>query len=114
MSAKSVAFETIARIADVEVRQLPDLSPDDFSMSDWDCMEYATAVDIRESLMGAYQRAGANTICPKCHRYARGLFFEKGARLPSVFRCEYDNSVWHNAGADEGLFDRILKKYNAR
>lgn len=115
MSDKSIALDVIAKIADVEVSQLPSsLSPSDFSASDWQAvLEYATAVDIRESLVGVYQRSGANTICPKCHRYARGMFFERGSRSPSVFRCEYDNTVWYNSGADEGLVDRTLRRYNA-
>lgn len=114
MSDEYNALKFIATSAGIHISQLPPLQPSDFSASDWRAvLYYANGTEVRECLMWVYQRAGVSVVCPNCNRYAGNVFFQRGRQLPTVFRCEYENLVWHDKTANEDLVSKVVKRYNA-
>jgi hypothetical protein len=77
------------------------MSPEVFACSDWEWVGmYQSAQDVRECLMGAWERRGAGAVCPACGRYAYHAFFLGGGGLPDAFECAYCGCLFGSAEAD--------------
>jgi hypothetical protein len=95
------AVRTIAKIAGVNVSQLPPLTPEDFRVSDWRWLEHATGQDIRDSLCDVWHKMGAKIVCPRCHSYATQVFFDgRFDKIPKIFWCGYERYLWHDGASD--------------
>lgn len=91
--------------------QLPNVSPGDFAVSDWEYLEYSTGYDMICCLMGVWGMS-VDTRCPHCGHYAkRVLSFHKGRR-PSAFYCDICNGIWGEAD-EEDLF-RLSEQTGAK
>jgi hypothetical protein len=101
MSDKSNALDYIAHLFKINASQLPSLDPEDFHVSDWPYLEYATATDVRGSMCDKWSKLGVSVKCPSCGRYATEVFFvSRSDRLPSIFFCGYERKLWNSSAPD--------------
>lgn len=94
-------YRFVAVLVGCSPKKLPKLEPDQFGYTDWSCFgEYGGTQDIRECMMGVWQKMGINTVCPKCHRYAYSVYFLGNTKYPDAFKCVYCNTLFGEAPDD--------------